>query len=120
VVELAIVGDLSMGLMAAPFALKPLATAACLGAGSPGGLFTPTLTVGVLFTGVAGIAWSHVWHGAAPGSYALIRGGAFLAAAMQGAACRRWSFSSRIVRSWRIALLVLRRILGLPPSASIR
>jgi H+/Cl- antiporter ClcA len=84
VVQLAIVGDLSIGLMAVLFALKPLATAACLGAGSPGGLFTPTLTIGVLFTGVAGIAWSHVWHGAAPGSYALIGGGAFLAAAMQG------------------------------------
>jgi CIC family chloride channel protein len=84
VVQLAIVGDLSIGLMAVLFALKPLATAACLGSGSPGGLFTPTLTVGVLFTGVAGIAWSHVWHGAPPGSYALIGGGAFLAAAMQG------------------------------------
>ena len=84
VVQLAIIGNLSIGLMAVLFALKPLATAACLGAGSPGGLFTPTLTIGVLLAGAAGIAWSHVWHGAAPGSYALIGGGAFLAASMQG------------------------------------
>lgn len=84
VVQLAVVGDLSIGLLAVLFALKPLATAACLGAGSPGGLFTPTFTVGVLFAGVAGIAWSHLWHGSPPGSYALIGGAAFLAAAMQG------------------------------------
>jgi CIC family chloride channel protein len=83
VVQLAILGRLSVGLMAVLFVLKPLATGGCLGAGSPGGLFTPTLTIGVLFAGVAGTAWSHVWHGAAPGSYALIGGGAFLAAAMQ-------------------------------------
>jgi CIC family chloride channel protein len=84
VVQLALIGRLSVGLMAVLFVLKPLATASCLGAGSPGGLFTPTLTIGVLFTGVAGTAWSHLWHGAPAGSYALIGGGAFLAAAMQG------------------------------------
>ncbi len=84
VVQLAVVGDLSIGLLAVLFVLKPLATAGCLGSGALGGLFTPTFTIGVLFTGVAGIAWSHVWHGAASGSYALIGGGAFLAASMQG------------------------------------
>ena len=41
--------------------LKPLATAACLGAGAPGGLFTPTLTIGVLLTGVLAGLWSHIW-----------------------------------------------------------
>jgi CIC family chloride channel protein len=82
-VQLAITGGLSVGLMAVLSALRPLATAACLGAGSPGGLFTPTLTVGVLVTGVLGAGWSHLWPGAAAGSYALIGGAAFLAAAMQ-------------------------------------
>ena len=48
------------------------------------GLFTPTLTIGVLLAGVLGTAWTHVWPGAAVGSYAIIGGGAFLAAAMQG------------------------------------
>ncbi len=84
VVQLASVGGISLGLLAILAALKPLATVACLASGSSGGLFTPTLTVGILLAGVTGTAWSHLWPGAAEGSYALIGGGAFLAAAMQG------------------------------------
>lgn len=84
IVQLASVGGISLGLLAVLVALKPLATAACLASGAPGGLFTPTLTVGVLLSGITGIAWSHLWPGAHAGSYALIGGGAFLAAAMQG------------------------------------
>jgi CIC family chloride channel protein len=56
IVQLAIVGRFSIGLLAVLFVLKPLVTAACVASGSPGGLFTPTFSVGVLFTGVAGIA----------------------------------------------------------------
>jgi CIC family chloride channel protein len=84
IVQLEALGSLSLGMLCVLFALKPLATAACLGAGSPGGLFTPTLTIGVLLAGVLGTLWSHLWPGAAVGSYALIGGAAFLAAAMQG------------------------------------
>jgi chloride channel protein, CIC family len=84
VVQLAVVGGMSVGLLAVLSALKPLATVACLGSGSPGGLFTPTFTVGVLLAGVAGAGWSQLWPGHPLGSYALIGGGAFLAAAMQG------------------------------------
>jgi CIC family chloride channel protein len=84
IVQLASVGGISLGLLAILLALKPLATAACLGSGAPGGLFTPTLTIGVLIAGITGTAWTHVWPGAPAGSYALIGGGAFLAAAMQG------------------------------------
>lgn len=84
VVQLASVGGISLGLLAVLLALKPLATAGCLGSGAPGGLFTPTLTVGVLLAGIAGTAWTHLWPGAPAGSYAVIGGGAFLAAAMQG------------------------------------
>ncbi|HLJ04301.1 MAG TPA: chloride channel protein [Solirubrobacteraceae bacterium] len=84
VVQLAVVGGMSVGLLAVLCALKPLATVACLGSGSPGGLFTPTFTVGVLLAGVAGAGWSQLWPGHPLGSYALIGGGAFLAAAMQG------------------------------------
>jgi H+/Cl- antiporter ClcA len=84
IVQLASVGGVSLGLLVILLVLKPLATAACLGSGSPGGLFTPTLTVGVLLAGVTGTVWVHLWPGAAEGSYALIGGGAFLAAAMQG------------------------------------
>ncbi len=84
IVQLAIVGSISLGLLVMLLILKPLVTAACIASGAPGGLFTPTFAVGVLLAGVGGALWTHVWHGAVPGSYALIGGGAFLAAAMQG------------------------------------
>jgi H+/Cl- antiporter ClcA len=87
IVEVAILGKVSLGLLVILCVLKPLVTSACLASGSPGGLFTPTLAVGVLVAGVAGGIWNHIWPGAAEGSYALIGGGAFLAAAMQGPLC---------------------------------
>ena len=59
IVQLEALGQLSLGLLCVLLVLKPLATAACLGAGSPGGLFTPTLTIGVLLAGVLGRLWSH-------------------------------------------------------------
>ncbi len=83
-VALATVGALSVSLLAPLFVLKPLATAACLGSGAPGGLFTPTLTFGVLFGGLVGHAWGGLWPGASPGGYALVGGAAVLAASMQG------------------------------------
>ena len=83
-VQLAILGQLAVGLLAVLLVLKPLATAACLGSGAPGGLFTPTLTYGVLFGGLLGHAWTLIWPGAPIGSFALIGGGAVLAASMQG------------------------------------
>ena len=83
VVQLALVGRLAVGVMAALIVLKPLATAACLGSGAPGGLFTPTLTFGVVLGGVLGDAWSQIWPGAPVGSYAVIGGAAVLAASMQ-------------------------------------
>ncbi len=82
--QLAFAGSLSLGLFAVLLALKPLVTAACLASGSPGGLFMPTLTLGVLFGAVSGHLWSELWPGSPIGSYALIGGGAVLAAAMQG------------------------------------
>ncbi len=84
IVQLAFDAKLPLGLLAVLFVLKPLVTAACVASGAPGGLFTPTLTVGVLLAGVCGTVWGHIWPGAAEPSYALIGGGAFLAAAMQG------------------------------------
>ena len=84
VVQLDALGELTLGLAFVLLVLKPLATAGCLGAGSPGGLFTPTLTIGALLAGILGYLWSQLWPGAHIGSYAIIGGGAFLAAAMQG------------------------------------
>jgi chloride channel protein, CIC family len=83
IVQLGIAGNIGLGVLVMLLALKPLVTAVCIASGSPGGLFTPTFAVGVLLSGVAGVLWGHVWHGSVSGSYALIGGGAFLAAAMQ-------------------------------------
>ncbi|MDE3069157.1 MAG: chloride channel protein, partial [Acidobacteriota bacterium] len=83
-VQLAVVAQLGAGLLAVLVVLKPIVTAACLGSGAPGGLFTPTLAYGVLFGGLLGHAWEAIWPGAPAGSYAVIGGAAVLAAAMQG------------------------------------
>jgi chloride channel protein, CIC family len=84
VVQLALVARLGVGLLVALLVLKPLVTAACLGSGASGGLFTPTLAYGVLLGGLLGQAWSEIWPGAPLGSYAIIGGAAVLGAAMQG------------------------------------
>jgi chloride channel protein, CIC family len=84
IVQRSIVGQISIGVLVVLLVLKPLATVACLGSGSPGGLFTPTLAFGVLLGGVFGHLWTLVWPGDAIGSYALLGGGAILAASMQG------------------------------------
>jgi chloride channel protein, CIC family len=84
VVQLAFDAQLGAGLLAVLLVLKPIATAACLGSGAPGGLFTPTLAYGVLLGGLLGKAWSELWPGAPLGTYAIIGGAAVLGAAMQG------------------------------------
>jgi H+/Cl- antiporter ClcA len=84
VVQLALVARLSVGLIAVLLVLKPIATAACLGSGASGGLFTPTLAYGVLLGALLGQGWSEIWPGAPLGSYAIIGGAAVLGAAMQG------------------------------------
>jgi chloride channel protein, CIC family len=84
VVQLSLIGGLGAGLLAILLVLKPLATAACLGSGAPGGLFTPTLTLGVLLGGLLGDAWTQVWPGAPLGAFAIVGGAAVLGAAMQG------------------------------------
>ena len=84
VVQLALVAQLGAGLLAVLVVLKPLVTAACLRTGAPGGLFTPTLTYGVLLGGLLGKAWTEIWPGAPLGAYAIIGGAAVLGAAMHG------------------------------------
>jgi chloride channel protein, CIC family len=84
IVQLSLVAQLGVGLIAVLLVLKPLVTAACLGSGASGGLFTPTLAYGVLLGGLLGKAWSEIWPGAPLGSYAIIGGAAVLGASMQG------------------------------------
>ena len=82
--QLAFTGQVSPALLLALVLLKPAATLLCLGSGAPGGLFTPSLTMGALLGGVLGYAWSAVFPGVPPGMFALLGAGAVLAATTQG------------------------------------
>lgn len=84
VVELAAVDRIAPPTLAALLLLKPLATAACLGTGAPGGLFTPTMTFGALLGGVLGHLWLHIWPDAPAGAFALVGAGVVLAATTKG------------------------------------
>lgn len=79
----AFVGAGTVGLLAALSALKPLATALCLGAGASGGLFTPTMSTGAVFGGFLGLAWSLAWPGSPEGAFALVGAAAMIGASMQ-------------------------------------
>jgi chloride channel protein, CIC family len=82
--QLAFTNQVAPALLLTLLFLKPLATVLCLRSGAPGGLFTPSLTVGALLGGVLGHAWSWFWPGVPPGLFALLGAGAVLAATTQG------------------------------------
>ena len=76
---------LGAGLLLVLALAKPLATAACLGSGAPGGLFTPTLAAGAALGLLGGHAAAALLPGAGPlGAYAIVGAGAMLAASTQG------------------------------------
>jgi CIC family chloride channel protein len=82
--QLAFVGQVAPALLWALLLLKPAAILLCVRSGAPGGLFTPSLTVGAMLGGVLGHAWSWAWPGVPPGLFALLGAGAVLAATTQG------------------------------------
>lgn len=83
--QLAFSGALGLPLLLVLGLLKPIATAACLGSGAPGGLFTPSLAFGAMVGGALGQVWERLLHtGAPPGSYAVLGAAAVLAASTQG------------------------------------
>jgi H+/Cl- antiporter ClcA len=82
--QLAFTNQVGPALLLTLLVLKPAATVLCMRSGAPGGLFTPSLTVGALLGGVLGHAWSWFWPGVAPGLFALLGAGAVLAATTQG------------------------------------
>jgi CIC family chloride channel protein len=84
VAEIAFKGQLGAGMLAVLLLLRPAATVLCLGSGAPGGLFTPSLTVGAMLGGVLGVAWSWLWPGVPPGLFAVLGAAAMLAATTQG------------------------------------
>jgi chloride channel protein, CIC family len=84
VVQEAFGSQLGTGLLCWLLILRPLATAMCLKSGSPGGLFTPTMTFGALLGGLLGEGWSYLAPATSKDSYAIIGAGAMLASASQG------------------------------------
>lgn len=84
IAQLAFTGQVGPVLLLALLFLKPFATLLCLGSGAPGGLFTPSLTLGALLGGLSGYAWSALWPGVPPGLFAVLGAAAMLAATTQG------------------------------------
>jgi H+/Cl- antiporter ClcA len=72
-----------MALFISLVILKMLVILAVLRSGAEGGLLTPGLTIGALFSLILCAVWQHLVPGGHSGSFALIGGTAFLAASMQ-------------------------------------
>ncbi len=83
VVQLAFEPRLGVGLILWLLVLRPLATIACLRAGAPGGLFTPTMTFGALAGAACAQGWNHLTGSVDQRSCAVVGAGAVLAAATQ-------------------------------------
>ena len=82
--QLAFTNQVAPALLLILFVLKPAATVLCIRSGAPGGLFTPSLTVGALLGALLGHAWSWFWPGVPPGLFAVLGAAAVLAATTQG------------------------------------
>jgi H+/Cl- antiporter ClcA len=82
--EFAFKGDIGAWMLLCVLVLKPLATTMSIRSGAPGGLFTPSLTVGAMLGGVLGYGWSLVWPGPPVGLYSVLGAAAMLAATTQG------------------------------------
>lgn len=77
-------GITSAGLLFSLLILKPLATVMCLRSGTPGGLFTPSLTLGALLGGALGYLALQVLPETSLGLSAILGAGGVLAATTQG------------------------------------
>ena len=82
--QLAFTGQVTPLLLLLLAGLRPVMTVLCVRSGTPGGLFTPSLTVGALAGGLMGHLWSMFWPGVPPGLFALLGAAAVLAATTQG------------------------------------
>jgi CIC family chloride channel protein len=73
--------SMSLGLMAALFALKLLATTLTLGSGNSGGVFAPSLFLGAILGGFYGTLAHRLFPGVVehPGAYAIVGMAAFFA-----------------------------------------
>lgn len=82
--ELGFQGGAGPWVMLCILILKPLATVLSIRSGAPGGLFTPSLTVGAMLGGCLGFGWSLLWPGTPAGLYSVLGAAAMLAATTQG------------------------------------
>ena len=82
--ELAFLGQVAPPLLVVLLVLRPVATVLCLGSGTPGGLFTPSLAFGAMLGGALGAPWAWMWPGVPAGLFALAGAAAMLAATTQG------------------------------------
>jgi chloride channel protein, CIC family len=82
--QLAFTNQVAPGLLLILLALRPTATVLCVRSDAPGGLFTPSLTVGALLGAVLGLGGSWFWPGVPPGLFAVLGAAAVLAATTQG------------------------------------
>ena len=74
----------SVGLFLALGVLKPLVTAACLGTGAAGGLFTPVMSTGAVLGAGTGLIWVQLWPTASGvGAFAMVGAAAMIGASMQ-------------------------------------
>lgn len=81
--QFALTGTGAIATLAALALLKPLLTALCLGSGAPGGLFTPTLSLGAVLGALLGHVMALVGPGPDIAACAVAGAGAMLAAGMQ-------------------------------------
>lgn len=79
----AFLGTGAVGLLLALSVLKPLVTAATIGSGAAGGVFTPFFATGAVTGSVLGWCWLHLASGGSPTAFALIGAAAMIGAAMQ-------------------------------------
>jgi len=84
IAELAFNGGVAPLVLLATLVLKPITTVFCVRSGAPGGLFTPSLTLGAMLGGLLGVVWSMLWPGPPAGLYAVLGAAAVLAATTQG------------------------------------
>ncbi len=82
--QITFLGEVASAPLLMLLLLKPIATALCLGSGAPGGLFTPSLTLGALLGAALGYAWSLLWPGQPIGLFAVLGAASTLAATTQG------------------------------------
>ena len=83
--KLAFTNEIAPSFLLILLALRPMATVMlCVRSGAPGGLFTPSLTVGALLGAVLGHASSWFWSGVPPGLFAMLGAASLLAVTTQG------------------------------------